>query len=172
MASLVRALRRERGLTLEELGGLTGLTKSYLSKVERELSTPSIAVALKIAEALDVDVSRLFVGETGRSAITIDRIGDRQAGARLQPLGADMLGKVMSPFVLRPTAEFVKHEPTHTGQEFIFVHSGTIELHYDGEEFELETGESAYLDATRAHRLRSTSESEAQVVIVATAYRP
>ena len=87
MASLVRALRREQGLTLTQLGELTGLTKSYLSKIERELSTPSISVALKIAKALEVDVSRLFVGEAGRSTISIDRSSDQQTDNRLQPLG-------------------------------------------------------------------------------------
>ena len=63
MTALLRAVRRQRGLTLESLAEQTGLTKSYLSKIERRQSTPSIAVALKVARALDVDVAQLFSDE-------------------------------------------------------------------------------------------------------------
>lgn len=52
MSALLRAVRQQRGMTLEELAEATGLTKSYLSKVERQRSTPSIAVAMKLARAL------------------------------------------------------------------------------------------------------------------------
>src|ERR1700743_2085667 len=60
MTGLLRAVRKQRGLTLSSLAEQTGLTKSYLSKIERRQSTPSIAVALKVARALDVDVAQLF----------------------------------------------------------------------------------------------------------------
>lgn len=73
----MRAVRRQRGLTLERLAEQTGLTKSYLSKIERRQSTPSIAVALKIARALDVGVGRLFSDEAAEEKITVDRAEDR-----------------------------------------------------------------------------------------------
>ena len=66
MCALLRAVRQQRGMTLEQLADATGLTKSYLSKVERQRSTPSIAVAMKLARALDVDVAQLFQGMYGR----------------------------------------------------------------------------------------------------------
>lgn len=171
MSSIVRTLRRERGLTLEQLGSLTGLTRSYLSKVERELSTPSISAAMKIADALGVDVGRLFAAESERSTLVLDRAPDESGAARprtaLRPLASTMLGKTMSPFVLRPSADRARHQPTHDGQEFLFVHTGSIELSYDGEAHELSAGDSAYFDATRVHRIRSTSTPPATVVIVA-----
>ncbi|GAA3197490.1 hypothetical protein GCM10020255_100340 [Rhodococcus baikonurensis] len=55
----------------------TGLTKSYLSKVERGISTPSIAVALKIARVLDADVGQLFSDSMEGNAMTIARAKDR-----------------------------------------------------------------------------------------------
>jgi transcriptional regulator with XRE-family HTH domain len=78
LTALLRAVRRQRGLTLESLAEQTGLTKSYLSKIERRQSTPSIAVALKVARALDVDVAQLFSDETADEKIAIDRAGDRR----------------------------------------------------------------------------------------------
>ena len=47
----LRALRRQQSLSLEQLGERTGLTKSYLSKLERGLSEPSISTVLRLAEA-------------------------------------------------------------------------------------------------------------------------
>lgn len=171
MQSLVRALRLERGLTLEDLGRITGLSKSYLSKVERGINLPSVAAALKVAEALSVDVSRLFAEEGKQLTIAIDRLAERSHSTPLHPLATEMLGKSMSPFVLHPGEEFVSHAPNHEGQELIFVHRGTIELRYDGSTLELQAGESAYVDSSRTHRLRSIDGTESEVLVVTTATR-
>jgi transcriptional regulator with XRE-family HTH domain len=169
--SRIRALRQERGLSLGTLGDRTGLSKSYLSKVERGHSTPSIAAALKISDALGVDASRLFVEDGKQTAVAIDRHQDQPKAVQLRPLGSEMLGKLMSPFVLRPGMDFAPHESNHSGQELIFVHQGEIEVHYDDDYVVLCAGDSAYLDATLTHRLRSTSDAEAQVVVVTVADR-
>ena len=80
MAAFLRTHRRRAGLTLEGLAEQTGLTKSYLSKVERGISTPSIAVALKIARVLDADVGQLFSDSMEGNAMTIVRAKDRVIG--------------------------------------------------------------------------------------------
>ncbi|MGV9666554.1 helix-turn-helix domain-containing protein [Nocardia niigatensis] len=166
--TLLRAVRKQHGMTLEALAERTGLTKSYLSKVERQLSMPSIAVAMKIAQALDVDVGRLFSEEASETKIVVDRAADAVDGERYRSIAASMLGRSMSPFLVRPTATFTE-EPhrDHTGQEFLFVHTGTVELEYDGRTTTLHEGDCAYLDATIAHRIRSVGATPAQVVVVA-----
>ncbi|NWD03163.1 helix-turn-helix transcriptional regulator, partial [Pseudomonas sp. P7779] len=52
MSIRLKILRKKLGVTLESLAEKSGMTKSYLSKVERGLNTPSIAAALKLAKAL------------------------------------------------------------------------------------------------------------------------
>lgn len=86
----------------QALAQQTGLTKSYLSKIERRRSTPSIAVALKVAKALDVDVGRLFSEEAAHEKITVERAASAE-GERYRVLASSVLGKSMSPFVVRPT---------------------------------------------------------------------
>jgi transcriptional regulator with XRE-family HTH domain len=171
VTALLRAVRRQRGLTLEQLADQTGLTKSYLSKIERGRSTPSIAVALKVARALDVDVGRLFSDEATGAKITIDRAPDRvaaAAGGRYHALATALLGKSMSPFVVRPT-QIVSDDPhpEHAGNEFVFVHAGTVELGYGDQTVTLDTGDSAYFDASVTHKLRSVGPEPAEVVVVA-----
>lgn len=165
MTALLRTVRRQRGLTLEQLADRTGLTKSYLSKVERGHSTPSIAVALKVARALDVDVGRLFSDGAAERQITVDR-ADATDG-RYRALATTLLGKSMSPFVVRPTASAADDpHPEHTGQEFLFVHAGTVELTYGEQTITLSCGDSAYFDSSVAHRLRAVGTEPVEVVVI------
>jgi transcriptional regulator with XRE-family HTH domain len=169
LTALLRAVRRQRGLTLETLARQTGLTKSYLSKIERRRSTPSIAVALKVARALDVDVAQLFSDETGDENIAIDRASDRRAihSERYVALAPAVLGKSMSPFVVRPVGAVGEPRPIHAGQEFVFVHTGTVEVDYGDQTVTLDAGDSAYFDASVGHNFRSVGDVAAEVVVVA-----
>lgn len=166
MTALLRAVRRQRGLTLEQLAERAGLTKSYLSKVERGHSTPSIAAALKVARALDVDVARLFSDSPAEETFVVDR-ADSDPG-RYRALATSLLGKSMSPFVVRPTGAAADDpHPTHSGQEFVFVHAGVVELRYGEQTVTLGTGDSAYFDASVGHTLRAVGGVPADVVVVA-----
>lgn len=168
MTELLRAVRRQRGLTLEGLAERTGLTKSYLSKIERSRSTPSIAVAIKVAQALDVDVAQLFSERGDEDKIAVDRATDRREDRRrYRAMAASMLGKSMSPFVVRPTGDAHPLPALHGGQEFVFVHAGTVELEYGDATWTLAAGDSAYFDASISHRIRSVGPEPAQVVVVA-----
>lgn len=167
MADVLRAVRLQRAMTLEDMAEATGLTKSYLSKVERGQSVPSISAAMKIARALDVDVARLFSDDPEVSAITVERAIDHHH-RRHHPVASHMLGKAMSPFVVRPGPEFAEHQhPSHPGQEFVFVHAGPVELNYDGQIIALNTGDCAYFDASASHKFRRTGTTPAIVVVIA-----
>lgn len=168
MTALLRAVRNQRGLTLEALAEQTGLTKSYLSKIERRQSTPSIAVALKVAKALDVDVGRLFSDEAAQEKIAVDRAPGGADGQRYRVLASSLLGKSMSPFVVRPTEEPADDpRPEHSGQEFMFVHTGSVELDYGDQTITLGAGDSAYFDASVSHTIRAVGARPAEVVVVA-----
>lgn len=168
MTALLRAVRKQRGLTLEALAQQTGLTKSYLSKIERRCSTPSIAVALKVAKALDVDVGRLFSEEAAQEKITVERSAGDTGAERYRALASSLLGKSMSPFVIRPTRKLADDpHPEHAGQEFMFVHSGNVELDYGDQTFALGPGDSAYFDASISHKIRAVGAEPAEVVVVA-----
>lgn len=86
MSVRIKLLRHQHGLSLEQLAQRSGLTKSYLSKVERGLCTPSISSALKLAQALAVDVALLFGSPTDDSQLCITR-----------PAGSALLTRSASP---------------------------------------------------------------------------
>lgn len=168
MTGLLRAVRRQRGLTLAILAEQTGLTKSYLSKIERQQSTPSIAVALRVARALDVDVAQLFSDRSADETIVVDRAGDRSGDSGdYRLLAPNLLGKAMSPFVVRPPEGADDPIPAHAGQEFVFVHVGTVELQYGDRIITLAAGDSAYFDASVSYHLRAVDAGRAEAVVVA-----
>jgi transcriptional regulator with XRE-family HTH domain len=166
MSALVRAVRQGCAMTLDELSAATGLTKSYLSKVERGYSTPSVAAALRIARALDVDVAQLFSDDPAASTLTVERSSEHD-GNRYHAIASGMLGKAMAPFVVRPGRQFSGHaHASHPGQEFLFVHSGSVDLNVNGDVIALHTGDCAYFDASLPHKLRQAGGTPAEVIVV------
>ena len=67
----IRSLRQARHVTLRELAERAGVTESFLSQVEREVTSPSIASVQRIARALDLGIADLFADEAplGRAGI-------------------------------------------------------------------------------------------------------
>ncbi|MCV7194082.1 helix-turn-helix domain-containing protein [Mycolicibacterium brumae] len=170
---MVRIHRLNAGLTLAELADQVGVTKSYLSKVERGLSSPSIAIALRIADVLGVDVAEVF-GDSASSGseVVVERSSGRlraepDALPVYDPIAAIRSGKQMHPFVVHPAAD-AQALVHHPGEEFVYVLAGSAMLTVNDDEVELATGDCAYFAASNPHRLRSTSETPASVLVVTT----
>jgi len=166
MGNRIRQVRNEQSVSLAQLADRTGLSKSYLSKIEREMNEPSISAALSIAEALRVEVGELFSDTANGSPLTIDRTASEAPAGALQALHSARIGKLISPFVLRPDTALTASGKQHKGEEMVFVHSGSIELTYQSDSYQLGAGESAYLDASFPHRIRSLGEEEAVVLVI------
>ncbi len=176
IAERMSFLRKQRAVTLERLAETSGLTKSYLSKVERGLSVPSISTAMKIAESLDLSVGQLL-GETQyEGAISIVRHNERRAfmrgssssaGYNYEMLAPGKQFKTMEPYIMRPPAKFQNDlRFNHGGQEIIFVLSGAVEVEYGGTLHALAKGDCAYFDAHVPHRSRSLNNKIAEALVV------
>ncbi|MEV0533566.1 XRE family transcriptional regulator [Kitasatospora sp. NPDC050463] len=175
MSSRVRVLRKQNRLSLEALAARVGVTKSYLSKVERGLSDPSISTALKLAHALKVDVGRLFSEDVEPELITVVRAGERTPMAdgagpgapHYEGIATGLSGKRMVPFMVYPPVE-PGDSPfkSHAGEEFFFVHAGTVDLEFPERTVELAPGDSVYFNSALPHRCRSTGPVPAAVLVV------
>ncbi|HGM5582466.1 TPA: helix-turn-helix domain-containing protein [Pseudomonas putida] len=174
MSIRLKLLRKKLGITLEVLADKSGMTKSYLSKVERGLSTPSIATALKLAKALNVNVEELFAEDhTAQARYSLVRRADRQplvgdgAGPGYAVLTSQVGQRSLLPFMIRPPTEF--SDPTfkeHQGEEFLFVHEGQVEVDFMSERVLLEQGDALHFNAQTPHRLRSVGPHQAQLLVV------
>ena len=170
----LKLLRKQRSWSLETLADRADLTKSYLSKVERGLSVPSIAVAIKLARALEVGVEELISGDGARADIVLTRAGERtslghggQEHAAAQGIAAGGMAKRMLPFIIFPPAEFVGAAyKEHEGEELLFVHRGRVEVAFPNETLELGEGDSLYFNALIPHKTRTIGEVQAEVLVV------
>ena len=171
----LKLLRKQLGMSLQDLAEKTGLTKSYLSKVERGLSTPSIAVAMKLSSALHVDVERLFSEEAVKDAIVIVKAKDRiPLGRRDSPLKSHyevIVGNSTvrhnHTFIVTPASDFSEVEfKEHEGEEFLFVHKGRIEINFASQLVVLSTGDAVHFAAQIPHKIRSLGSHPAQVLVV------
>ncbi|MBK0057069.1 helix-turn-helix transcriptional regulator [Pseudomonas sp. S44] len=174
MSIRLKLLRKKLGITLEVLAEKSGMTKSYLSKVERGLNTPSIAAALKLARALNVNVEELFAEDhTLQARYSLMRSGERQAlvgdgaGPGYTVLTSQIGQRSLLPFLVQPPRDF--SDPTfkeHQGEEFLFVHAGQVEVDFMSERVLLEQGDALHFNAQTPHRLRSVGECQAQLLVV------
>jgi transcriptional regulator with XRE-family HTH domain len=175
MGARIRFLRRQRGMTLDQLSSASNLTKSYVSKVERGLSVPSISTAMKIAESFNITVSQLL-GEDGyEGAITVVRKNERpsfmqdgnSAGYNYELIAGPKKFKTMEPYIMKPPLNFQDQRMfEHGGEELIFVLSGSVEVEVSGEVIRLDSGDTMYFDAHLPHRTRSLGNKNASVLVV------
>jgi transcriptional regulator with XRE-family HTH domain len=164
----LRTLRTTRGLTLDRLAGLCGLTRGYLSLVERDLKTPSIAALLRMTEALGTDVGKLF---NGRQDAATDYVLYRhqpnrdEASAAAIPLAPGRAGKMMEPFLIRPTGTAVRRA-THSGEELIVVLRGDVLIKLGEEDIILQPGDSLYFNASIEHSIHRVGSAPAELLVV------
>ena len=182
----IKELRKQKRITLQQLADLTGLTKGYLSKIERAKKAPPYSTLNKIALALNVDAASLLGSNFNQpqdKRISFTRQHDRQRveqlgsiadgslyGYQYEALAYDKHGKNMEPFIIEPAFEdeaIFQHE----GEEFMFVLEGKHEFVYDGETYIMEKGDSVYFDAAVPHTGKSLGKKKAKLLAVLFNYK-
>lgn len=172
MSIKLKLLRVQAGMTLETLAQAADLTRSYVSKVERGASTPSIGVALKLAKALKVPVEELFGEPSDSDPVTITRASKARARhpAQGEPrvVAGTAPGHRMLAFVLQPGKEREHGHPMshHDGEEILYVLKGAITLQLAGRSEALEAGDCAHFNSTVPHKITSRGDGPAEVLLV------
>lgn len=170
----IRQFREERGLTLEALAAKTGLTRGFLSKVERGLGIPSIASLIRIASALDQPVGTFF-GAREDEPVSLVRRDERKPFSRQgSAFGYNYFSiaykrkhKWMEPYIMYPPRVIDDDRFfTHDGEELIFVIKGRLELVVQGRPYLLGRGDCIYYDASLPHRNRSVGRVQAEALVV------
>ena len=170
----IRALRQARNVTLRELAGRAGVTESFLSQVEREVTSPSIASVQRIARALDLAIAELFTEEATHGRVVRRSERRRIVYPGLQAvdefLTAGMSGRLQ---VILSTIEpggGTGDEPyTHdSDEEVVIVLSGQLELWVADERYLLEEGDSIAYSSRLPHRNVNNSDRQATVLFCLT----
>ena len=177
----IRAIRKQKNITLQELADRTGFTKSYVSKIERSIKVPPYPTVSKIALALEVEVAHLLSEKLSvftdiRLSFTknnkgkiVETLGSSY-GYQYEALGYAKSGKNMQPFIVQ-AAFNEKNMFQHEGEEFIYILEGKYLFIYDGKEYIMEEGDSVYFDSGVPHSARSLGKKKAKVLAIMYNYK-
>lgn len=175
VGSRLRHLRKARGRPLKEVALRAGLSGSFLSQLERGISSASIRILARLADALDVGIAELFpIGDVGDAAspTLVARLQDRK---HVKFAGGAMSKELLTPFEKSPRLDIyiISIEPggdtgdtpyAHEGEEAGFVIEGGIELMVDGQKSILGEGDSFRFSSTLPHRYRNAGSRRARAV--------
>jgi transcriptional regulator with XRE-family HTH domain len=171
----VHALRDAMGLSLRDLAERSGVSAPMLSQVERGETSPTLAVAGKIAGGLDLTLSQLLRLDEGQH-VAVSRAGERRrfdrGGHRFEELTPPLPGQRadVSAHTLAPGAATGGREdpPMHEpgSRETAVVLLGTLALIVDGNRFELNEGDSVTFDADLPHNFENEGEEPTRFLAV------
>ena len=170
----IRSLRQARHVTLRELAERAGVTESFLSQVEREVTSPSIASVQRIARALDLGIAELFADEAplGRVVRRADRrrIAYPGLNATDEFLTAGRNGRLQVILTtIEPGGGTGDEAYTHdSDEEVVIVLEGRLDLWVGDEHHRLDTGDTVAHSSRLPHHNRNPGPGRAVVLFCST----
>lgn len=165
----LRDLRLKNGLTQEELADRAELSKGFISQLENDLTSPSIATLTDILTLLGSNLSEFF-SDTATEPLVFTRDDyfeknyDDETITWIVPTAQK---NAMEPIIveLDPNAETDWDIP-HEGEEFGYVMTGEIELRVGERRATVKAGESFYFSSDRKHCIKNISKARCKFLWV------
>jgi len=168
----LQALRREQGLTLEQLAGDSGFSTGYLSQIENGSAVPSLTALQLIAAELGVDVADFFPEER-RGGTRLVRASERH-NFRIDPGSGEEYAVLAGQVHKRAfSALYAKHPPKgsgnerpfrHLGEEFGLVLEGALQVVIDDETYDLGPGDWIHYSSHPLHGSHVISDEPVEVL--------
>ncbi|WP_425755204.1 helix-turn-helix domain-containing protein [Ihubacter sp. rT4E-8] len=171
IGSKIKELRIAKGLTQEELADRAELSKGFISQLERDLTSPSIATLADILQCLGVSVADFFAGDNDDQVVF--RIEDyfekedAELANKIEWIIPNAQKNMMEPIrvTLQAGGETYPDNP-HEGEEFGYVLDGDITIHVGKQTHTAKAGESFYYRPEKKHYI--SSKRGAQLIWVST----
>ena len=173
----IRALRRSKGLGLNEMSARTGLSIGFLSQMERGLSSPTLRALTSLADAMQINLAEIVHGPTVAQpkVPVITRAGERssismwKSGIRKHALASGGAASSAFSFTLldfEPHASSGDDLYTHQGEEAGYVLQGRLKLVVGDKQWTLAAGDSFHFSSELPHRFENAANRNLVVVMV------
>ncbi|MBS6797946.1 cupin domain-containing protein [Coprobacillus sp. AF13-15] len=167
----IKRLRLSNQLTLEELANRSELTKGFLSQLERDLTSPSIATLENILEALGTNLKDFFSEDEDEQIVFSkdDFFENTQDDYKISYIIPNAQKNEMEPILieLKEDKKSMEIDP-HDGEEFGYVIQGKVTLVNGEEEYDVKKGETFYLKGNLPHYIINKNDTLAKVIWVST----
>lgn len=173
VADSLRAFRRDRQLSLDELSARSGVSRAALSQIEGARTNPTLAVLWKIAVGLEIPFHDLL-GTGSSESVLVLRAGDapplRSADGRtesrlLSPGGARTATEVYE-LRLVPRATHRSDPHARGTTETVVVLTGALRLSVAAVDYDLGPGDSAFFRADVPHVYENRATHETRLIDV------
>lgn len=158
----IKELRLQCDLTQEELAARCELSKGYISQLENDLTSPSIATLIDILSALGTTLKDFFAEEEERKVVfgENDFFEKKEDGIITDWLVPNAQKNVMEPMLIELSPNTATEEDVpHEGEEFGYVLEGEIRIHLGKKKFVCKKGESFYFVADKAHYIINVTKA-------------
>ena len=167
----LRRLRLQNSFSLSHVARAAGVSVGFLSSVEREQMSASVATLRRLARFYQINILSLFNptnANPGRVKPGERKVLNAGPGVRMELLSWG--NTMMEPHLFRIAPSAGSGESyAHDGEEFLYILSGNLDISLsDGEEYHLQQGDSFYFESSNAHHWRNPGKKEALVLWVNT----
>ena len=152
----LKQLRMEKGLTQEELAGRSELSKGFISQLERDLTSPSIATLMDILQCLGTTINEFFSEKPEEQVVFrfddyFEKI-DAELKNKTEWIIPNAQKNLMEPIrlTLEPGGLTYRDVP-HEGEEFGYIVKGSIRIHIGKNVYSAKKGESFYITPHSEH---------------------
>ncbi len=167
----IKELRLGCDLTQEELANRCELTKGYISQLENDLTSPSIATLIDILSALGTTLKEFFQEEEEEKIVFSenDFIEKKQEGIISSWLVPNAQKNMMEAMIIELDKNFSTVEDVpHEGEEFGFVIEGEIVIHLGKKKYVAKKGDSFYYTADKSHYVINVKNQKAKFLWIST----
>ena len=170
----IRKLRVQLGLTLADVARKADLTKSTLSKTETGQTSPPISTLIRIANAMNVPIVEFFAEEGTKPTYVLTRRNEgkivnrngSQFGYSYEALALGKPDKYVEPFLLTINPGDPPGQFHHSGQEFIYMLSGSMDFTVEKEQLRLKSGDSLFFDSKHLHKTHIVGKRPAKFLCI------
>lgn len=170
IGSKIREIRKQNGMSLEEIARKCSMSYSFMSQVERNNANPSIGSLKKIADALGVSIVDFFESEEGdvkKNSVDVLRKNEHKTLYRPDTrikytlLSPNLQGNIEFLLIAGPSGSTSgATEFQHIGEEYGVIITGVMDIFVDGKKYTLREGDSLRFDSSRPHRWENPSDEE------------
>lgn len=173
----IRDIRKSKNITIVELAERINVTSGYISQIERDLISPSLAVLKRLAEALEVPLSILFLDESRGNVVTVSKtdrtkvkFGNMNVDLEfVTPIkknndGDSNSGAEIFLFNLPPKAEVSEEPIIIDSKVFLHVLQGILECKVGGKTYKVTEGDTITIPENNGHTVCNSSDEATEAI--------
>ncbi|MFO7690523.1 MAG: XRE family transcriptional regulator [Cryobacterium sp.] len=166
----LRAARRAQQYTIDQLAVATGLTKGFISRIERDMTSPSVATLVALCEVLNVSIGDLFTSSVG-GLVTAENapninLGGVGANERLLTPRREGRVQVVRSTVVPGGAGGDKLYTVNSPVDVVHVLSGSLVVQFSDRTWQLAPGDSLTFDGREPHTWFADPDVETELIWV------